>query len=118
MSGLIDFSNPMIRAMVFVQVIGFPLAFLVRAGIHAFKARRQVVPTKTISLIRVAYYVCFALMSVSFYYFRPAGVLFLAVGIGLLVWQNMLTRKSSAVDIKMPHPHKPISIRATRLSKR
>jgi len=118
MSGFIDFSNPMIRAMVFVQVVGFPLAFLVRAGIHAFKARRQVVPLKTISLIRVAYYVCFALMSVSFYFVRPAGVAFLVVGIGLLMWQNVLTRKNSAADIKMPAPHKPISIRASRLSKR
>jgi len=118
MSGLIDLSNPMIRAMVFVQVIGFPLAFLVRAGIHAFKARGQAAPARTISLIRVGYYVCFALMSISFYFFRPAGVAFLIAGIGLLIWQTVLTRKTDTVNTKPLLPHKPISIRSTRLSKR
>ena len=115
---LVDFNNPMIRAIIVVQVIGFPLAFLIRAALHGLRSRREIPPAKRISLLKVAYNVCFALTSVSFYFFRPAGAIFLVAGIAFLTWQFTLTRKANAAPTKSATPNKPISIRSTRLSKR
>ena len=118
MSGFLDLNNPMIRAMVFVQVIGFPLAFLIRAAMHAYRAKRQTGKERTISVTRVAYYVCFALMSIGFYFYKPVGIIFFVAGLGLLVRQFYLSRKSSVAEAVKAAPAKPISIRSTRLTKR
>ena len=118
MSEFLDLNNPMIKAMIFVQVIGFPLAFLIRAGIHAFRSRRQGDALKAISLTRSAYYVCFALTSVGFYFFKPAGILFFVAGIALLSWQFVLSRRNAKLETATAQPIKAISIKSTRLRKR
>ena len=118
MAHFVNLNDPMIRAIILVQVIGFPLAFLIRAVVHGLKARRETQTVKNVSLLKVAYNVCFAFTSVSFYFVRPAGVLFLVAGIAFLSWQFMLTRKANATPTKLANTNKPISIRSTRLSKR
>ena len=118
MSEFIDLHNPMILALVFVQVIGFPIAFLVRALFHGIKAKNEAPPARAISLTKAAYNVCFALTSICFCLFKLAGIVFFVVGAAFLMRQFALTRQSDLVKIAAQAPKKPISIKSTRLRKR
>jgi hypothetical protein len=118
MSEFLDLKNPMILALVFVQVIGFPIAFLVRAVVHAIKAKNDAVPGRAISLTKAAYNVCFALTSIGFCFSKPVGIVFFVIGAGFLMRQFVLTRQSDLSKVQIKTAPKPISIKSTRLRKR
>jgi hypothetical protein len=118
MSEIIDLHNPMIVALVFVQVIGFPIAFLVRAIVHGIQAKRETGAARAISMSKTAYNVCFALTSIGFCLFRPAGVIFFLIGAAFLMRQFVLTRQLDVSKIEVAAIQKPISIKSSRLRKR
>ena len=65
------------------QIVGFPIAFLVRCVTRLWRARKAGVDDIRGLRLEAFANLCFALMSIAFAFVRPLGVLLLIAGVGL-----------------------------------
>jgi len=65
------------------QIVGFPIAFLVRCVTRLWRARKAGVDDIRGLRLEALANLCFALMSIAFACVRPSGVLLLIAGVGL-----------------------------------
>jgi 4-amino-4-deoxy-L-arabinose transferase-like glycosyltransferase len=80
---LLDWHNPWLHSFLTVQIIGFPVAFLVRALARVWRAVKASGGVRTRNLCEAAAYGCFALTSIAFAFNIPLGVALLCAGIVL-----------------------------------
>lgn len=78
-----DFSNPLVHSFLTVQVIGFPIAFLVRATMRLWRAARSEGVGRARLIREAAAYGCFAATSIAFAFNIPAGIALLVAGVVL-----------------------------------
>ena len=106
-------SNVTLTPFLAAQVIGFPIAFLVRCATRLWRVRRASVDDVLGIRLEAGANLCFALMSIAFAFVRPLGVLFLLGGLVLLFAAKLpkLRRRPEVV------PTSP-SIRNSKLARR
>jgi len=76
-------SNVTLTPFLIAQIIGFPIAFLVRCFTRLWRARKAELDDARSLRLEALANLCFALMSIAFAFVRPVGVLLLIAGVGL-----------------------------------
>jgi hypothetical protein len=122
MHSLFNFSNPQIQSLLWVQVIGMPIAFLVRATVLLVRAFREPIENRKKHLIRAVSNVLFAVSCWVFSFSHVDAAICFASGIALSIWAFTIAREQAirnapprAARPKLPAP--PISIRNSRLAR-
>ena len=98
----IDRQDPHLQALLWTQVIGFPVAFMVRAVVLAFRSTREPAQARQVQWLRAVSNVFFALTSALFPFSVLAGVGTLTLGVGLTVRAFALARGSLATTRSCP----------------
>ena len=80
---MFDFHNPLFTSFLTVQVVGFPIAFLIRAAVRGWRAFRGDPDLRQRNIREAAANVCFALTSIAFAFSIPVGVALLIGGVAL-----------------------------------
>lgn len=101
MHSLIDFSIPQIRTILWVQVIGMPIAFLLRATVLVVRAVREPAENRKKHIIRAVSNVLFAVSCWTFGISRIIAIVCFSSGIGLSVWAFVIAKKL-AIQIAQP----------------
>jgi TRAP-type mannitol/chloroaromatic compound transport system permease large subunit len=97
-----NWHSPMFTSFVTVQVVGFPVAFLIRAVTRIVRAYRGDSTTRKKNFLEAAANVCFAGTSIAFAFNIPMGVLLLVAGISLSGVAFMEGRKQAQVPLPDP----------------
>jgi len=94
------------------QIVGFPIAFLVRCVTRLWRARKAGVDDIRGLRLEALANLCFALMSIAFAFVRPLGVLLLVAGIALVFMAKVprLRRQAEVTET-------PPSIKNSKLSR-
>jgi len=92
-----DFSNPLVHSFLTVQVIGFPIAFLVRAAMRLWRASKSQGARRGRLIREAAAYGCFAATSIAFAFNIPAGIALLVAGV-VLSFQAFKIGRSAAIS--------------------
>lgn len=80
---MFDLHNPLFNSFVTVQIIGFPIAFLIRAGMRVWRVFRGDPEMRQRNIREAAANVCFAFTSIAFAFSIPIGVALLIGGVFL-----------------------------------
>jgi len=80
---MFDFHNPLFTSFITVQVVGFPIVFLLRAIVRAWRAFKGDPDMRQRNIREAAANVCFAFTSIAFAFSIPVGVALLIGGVFL-----------------------------------
>jgi uncharacterized paraquat-inducible protein A len=116
MHSFFNFHNPQLQSLLWVQVIGMPIAFLVRAVILIVRAIREPANRHKHAL-RAVSNVLFAVSCWIFSVYKALAVICFAIGIGLSTWAFMIARAQAIRNAPPPrHGSKiPVASKANRI---
>lgn len=123
MHSFLDLAEPHVQTILWVQVVGMPIAFIVRAFILLVRFLREPAENRTKNALRIGANLLFALSCWVFSRSEPVAAISFAGGVGLSIKAFIIAR-AQAIEIgkkviaaRNANASRQISIRDSRLSK-
>lgn len=126
MHSFLDFAEPHAQAMLWVQVYGMPVAFLIRSVILTVRLGRESVENRGKNALRAVANLLFAISCLVFSFSAPAAAISFSVGVGLSIKAFIIARAQAieigeqvklARGLTAKQRSIPVSIRNSRLGK-